>query len=81
MESMALDEHLQPPPGQVFQLMPAPRQVPHQMAVKARRLQQRAPHMRAMIQSGDIRLAQTAPKAAPLRSKRWHCHDITAQKV
>ena len=41
-----LSEHLQPPPGQVLQLMPAPRQVAHQMAVEARRLQQQAPHMR-----------------------------------
>ena len=60
VESMMLDEHLQAPPGQIFQLMPAPGQVPHQMPVEARRLQQQAPHIRAMIRSGDIEPAQTA---------------------
>lgn len=60
VESMMLDEHLQAPPGQILQLMPAPGQVAHQMPVEARRLQQQAAHIRAMIQSGDIEPAQTA---------------------
>ena len=51
MESVALGEHLQPPPGQILQLVPAPRQVAHQMPVEARRLHQQAARMRVYIES------------------------------
>ena len=84
MESMLLDEHLQAPPGQILQLMPAPGQVAHQMPVKARRLQQQArPHQsHDPVRSHRASTAcMTAPKAAPLRSKQSHCHGIIAMEM
>ncbi len=63
--------YLEPSPRQVLQLMPAPGQVPHQMSVKARRLQHARHH--------HARYPTSLPKAAS--SHRHRLHQPTIPKM